>query len=249
MSKTMDVNDASSNPVQVFNTDGEGRYVLICDHASNKIPARLRTLGLENADLLSWRAYDPHALKAAKGLAERLDAPLVYPDVSRLVINCNRPLTAPDLIAGRRGTLAIPGNQKIGEEERIERIEGIYNVYHETIDAVIGLRGSHLIGLIAVHTVETMAEFDAAGDADIMVMTRPGDAAFADAVERLREDGEIAVAVHEIGPPGDIHSHTMQRHAYSRGVPGIEFHIRNDQIACDTQKAAWIDRLVRAIRS
>ena len=60
------------------------RLVLSCEHASNRIPRRYRTLGIPEAVREGHTAYDPGALKVARALSAELAAPLFSAAVSRL---------------------------------------------------------------------------------------------------------------------------------------------------------------------
>ncbi|MBI4046718.1 MAG: N-formylglutamate amidohydrolase, partial [Devosia nanyangense] len=61
-------------PVQVNNAEGRSPFVLVCDHASNRIPPEYGDLGLTPSERVSHVAWDPGALGVALGLSERLDA-------------------------------------------------------------------------------------------------------------------------------------------------------------------------------
>ena len=61
-------------------------------------PQRYGDLGLTLAQRLMHIAWDPGALAVCHRLSELLDAPLVHSTVSRLVIDCNRDPTSPELI-------------------------------------------------------------------------------------------------------------------------------------------------------
>ena len=67
-------------------------------------------------------AWDPGALPVAERMAAALDAVLVQSCISRLVIDCNRPLDAPDLIPAVSETTEIPGNRDLTGDERARRI-------------------------------------------------------------------------------------------------------------------------------
>ena len=82
---------SSDEVVEVVNPSGAGAFVVVCEHASNFIPAGFGALGLDEAALASHIAWDPGALAVAKTLSARLDAPLVAQRVSRLLYDCNRP--------------------------------------------------------------------------------------------------------------------------------------------------------------
>ncbi len=85
----------------VFNRDGSGRLLLVCDHAAHRVPRRLAGLGLAPARLATHIGWDPGAALVARQLARLLDAPLVLSAYSRLVIDCNRPLQSPESIPSR----------------------------------------------------------------------------------------------------------------------------------------------------
>ena len=89
---------ASPETVRVTNPGGSSPFVLTCDHASNFLPPEFGTLGLAAEELSRHIAWDPGALPVARRMAAALDATLVETRISRLVIDCNRPLDAPDLV-------------------------------------------------------------------------------------------------------------------------------------------------------
>ena len=66
-----------AKPVRITNREGRSPIVLICDHASNFLPAQYATLGLDNSDLTRHIAWDPGALPVAARMAQALDAVLV----------------------------------------------------------------------------------------------------------------------------------------------------------------------------
>jgi predicted N-formylglutamate amidohydrolase len=83
--------DSEPHPAEVINPAGSSPYVLVCEHASNRIPANLGTLGLPDADLQRHIAWDIGAEATARILSRILDAPLIVQRYSRLVYDCNRP--------------------------------------------------------------------------------------------------------------------------------------------------------------
>ena len=73
------------------NPDGMSAVLLICEHASNFIPASLDNLGLDAKTANSHVAWDPGALAVTQLLSRSLDATMITSKVSRLVYDCNRP--------------------------------------------------------------------------------------------------------------------------------------------------------------
>ena len=84
---------------ELVNPYGRSNAVLICDHASNRIPQLLGTLGLGPEASMDHIAWDPGAAAVARVMSELLDAPLVLSAYSRLVIDNNRPLASSESIA------------------------------------------------------------------------------------------------------------------------------------------------------
>uniref|UniRef100_A0AAN0NKQ8 N-formylglutamate amidohydrolase n=1 Tax=Yoonia rhodophyticola TaxID=3137370 RepID=A0AAN0NKQ8_9RHOB len=91
----MDHGDYDSSIVDISRPAGGSPVVLICEHASNFIPAELKDLGLSADAKRSHVAWDPGALGVAQAMSDGLDATLVASRVSRLVYDCNRPQTPP----------------------------------------------------------------------------------------------------------------------------------------------------------
>src|ERR1700759_20214 len=98
----------------LLTTAGTSRdWFLVCDHASNRIPRGLRSLGITPAQLEMHIAWDIGALNVAKRLAMRLSAPLFATNYSRLVIDCNRYPTAADAMPAVSDRQRIIGNEAL----------------------------------------------------------------------------------------------------------------------------------------
>ena len=90
---------------------------MVVDHASAFVPTDLQQLGLTEHDLSRHIAYDIGALAVAQRVASHFGATLVYSTVSRLVIDCNRPLNVPGLIPMEGDEGIIPGNTEVSPVE------------------------------------------------------------------------------------------------------------------------------------
>src|SRR5258708_7459989 len=99
MTRLLAVDEPSA--VTVERPHGAPAFVLNCDHASRRIPRALGTLGLSESALATHIAWDIGAARVAQLLSEKLDATLLLQNYSRLVIDCNRPLTAADSMPSR----------------------------------------------------------------------------------------------------------------------------------------------------
>ncbi len=140
---------------RVLRPDSKSRFVIFCDHASRDIPVELDNLGLPVSELARHIAWDIGAAGIAEALANIFDAPAVLSPVSRLVIDCNRHLSASDLIPEQSDGTAIPGNQNLSPAAKSQRIEGWFDPYHAAIESILidrELRGCASIA-ISVHSM------------------------------------------------------------------------------------------------
>ena len=128
------------SPVVVENPKGAGPFVIVCDHASNRIPDDYRSFGYAEDALATHIAWDPGALGVSRRLSALLDAPLLWPDVSRLVIDCNRPIDASSLIVSESEGRPVPPNRNLSQAQRDERIQRVHAPYHDAIDACLRRR-------------------------------------------------------------------------------------------------------------
>ncbi|MEW9834041.1 N-formylglutamate amidohydrolase [Mesorhizobium sp. ZMM04-4] len=230
--------------VRVTNRAGSSPIVLVCDHASNWLPPAYGSLGLPDTDLLRHIAWDPGALPVALALADQLDATLVEAGVSRLAIDCNRPLDAPDLIPPISETTLIPGNAGLSEADRAERVALSWQPFHETIEELVEDRiaAGRDTCLVSVHSftpvykgVDRPWEIGIVHDDDERVS--------APLIEALKAAGSFTVGDNQPYSPDDRVYFTLERHARTRGLPCAMIEIRNDEIADPEGQRLWAGRL------
>ena len=65
-------------PWQIVNDDGAAQTLLVCDHASRRIPRRLNDLGLDRLALRRHIACDIGAGEVTRRLSRMLDAPAIF---------------------------------------------------------------------------------------------------------------------------------------------------------------------------
>ena len=70
--------------INVLNENKESDFLIICDHASNKIPTKFNDLGLSKEILDSHIAFDIGAKEVAVYLSKILECPLVCLNLSSL---------------------------------------------------------------------------------------------------------------------------------------------------------------------
>ena len=232
--------------VRITNRGGRSPFVLICDHASNFVPARYAALGLDAADLARHIAWDPGALPVASLLAGALDATLVESRISRLVIDCNRPLDAPDLISLVSESTPIPGNQGLTPQEREMRIALSWQPFHKAVEEVVSERlaeGRETM-LVSIHSFNPVYNgvtrpwhVGVLHDADRR-LSRP-------LIRALKSIEGVTVGDNQPYSPADRVYFTLERHGRSRGLACAMIEIRNDEIADQSGQRIWADRLSR----
>lgn len=131
-------------------------FVISAEHASCAIPLDVDEHALTGApnDLVeSHFSFDAESLTIAQELSVALDAPLVSGNVSRLVVDLNRPRLA-DALAGERYGMVI-GNAVLSEADR-QRREAIHRKHYDAVAAAIdaALARAGWCVLLSVHTFE-----------------------------------------------------------------------------------------------
>ncbi len=141
-------------PFSIENPNGAASVLLVCDHASNAVPASLHGLGLTERELRLHIAHDIGAAAVTRRLAHLLDAPAVLAGYSRLVIDCNRRLGHPSSIVSLSDGIHIPGNRDVDQDEAARRADACFWPYHRKIGA--GIAGFAARGImpaiISVHS-------------------------------------------------------------------------------------------------
>lgn len=238
----------AGDAVRITNPDGVSPYVLTCDHASNHMPAQFGTLGLEPAEFERHIAWDPGALPVARLMAKALDAILVETCVSRLVIDCNRPLDAPNLIPETSETTTIPGNAALTESDRQARIDLAWRPFHDAVERAVEARlaAGRETRLVSVHSF-TPVYFGRQRPWHIGIIHDEDERIAAPLVRALNGVAGIVVGVNEPYSPADLVYFTLEKHARSRGLPCAMIEIRNDEIKDAAGQGAWAARLATAL--
>ncbi|MCF3936376.1 N-formylglutamate amidohydrolase [Acuticoccus sp. M5D2P5] len=237
----------SPTVVDVINEDGRGDVVLVCEHASNFMPAEFGGLGLSDDERRAHIAWDPGALPVARTLSETFDAPLVAARVSRLVYDCNRPPEAESAIPAQSEIFAIPGNQDLSEAARADRAARYYKPFRETVCNLLDRReasGRRSV-LVTIHSF-TAVYFGVRRELDVGII-HDTDRRLADPLlAACRNAGPMTVCLNEPYGPEDGVTHTLREHALPRGLLNAMIEIRNDLIADDDGVALWAGRLADA---
>jgi predicted N-formylglutamate amidohydrolase len=245
------VETSGDRAVVVLNANGSSPFVLVCDHASNRIPAQYGDLGLTPVERLSHIAWDPGALAVCHLMVDLLDAPLVHSTVSRLVIDCNRGLDAPDLIWTLSEATRIAANENLAPEERAARIANYHQPFHDAIDALIDAReaaGRETI-LVCMHSF-TPVYLGVPRPWPVGVLHGRDERFTAGVFEALRaEDPAANIGWNQPYAALAGVTLTLEQHGDGRGIESVMVEIRNDEILEPAGVALWAARLARSLRA
>ena len=233
---------------RIVNRDGPSPCVVLCDHASNRIPQALARLGLDRRHLGEHIAWDIGALTTAEKLADELDAPLVATAYSRLVIDCNRPLDAPDSIATSSDGVAIPGNVDLDPEAMRRRAETFFLPYHAAIAALLDRRAAagRATALVSIHSFTPFLD-GFLRPWDIGVSYRHDRRLAAALLAWLRRDPDLCVGDNQPYAVGDHCDYAIPVHCEARGLPCALIELRQDRVADPADAAVWGGRLAEVL--
>jgi len=222
---------ADGSPVEVVNPQGASEILIICEHAANRVPHALGSLGLNAETLESHIAWDPGAAEVARGLAQRLDAAAVLQRFSRLVHDCNRPSGSEDAMPALSEAFDVPGNRSLTEAARRARSRAVYEPFHAAISGHLdqGQEAGRRPVLVTVHSF--VPRYHGQPRKVELGILHDSDPRLADALLNLAATSELDARRNEPYGPEDGVTHTLKLHGISRGLPNVMIEIRSDLIA------------------
>ena len=230
--------------VKVFNSEGQAPILLVCEHATNFIPARFKDLGLTPTQLQSHIAWDPGAIETAEAMAEILDAPLISATISRLIYDCNRPPDSATAMPLTSENQIIPGNVDLAETSKQQRVTNYYRPFEAALSERVVLMGMPL--MITVHSF-TPVFLGEQRQVEIGVL-HDEDSRFADAfLQQTLTDSRFNIQRNQPYAPTDGVTHTLTHHALPHGLTNVMLEIRNDLIASPFQQQEMAAYLAKHI--
>jgi len=238
--------DPAVPAVTAENEDGTSPYVLLCEHASNYIPAHYADLGLHGPELRRHIAWDIGAADLSRLLSQRLDAPLFLSGYSRLLIDCNRPLLTPTSIPTRSEDTEIPGNHGLTADEKQRRADAFFTPFQERVAAALDRRAGTRTIVVGIHSFTPVFRGVARPwHAGVLYAAA---APFGQAlVARLAADPDLNVGdnqPYQIGPDTD---YTVPIHGDRRGISAALIEIRQDLVGNAAGVEEWAQRLPAAL--
>ncbi|MGP1394999.1 MAG: N-formylglutamate amidohydrolase [Inquilinaceae bacterium] len=238
---------SAADPAPVDIVPGRSGWLLTVEHAGRCVPAALDGLGLPDGEIDRHIGWDPGAEPLARALGALLDATLILQPYSRLVIDCNRPWDAPDLVPEVSDGTSVPANAGLPEADRKARWAAIHQPFHRAVADHCETRAVR--GLVAVHSYDPRRRGDPA--------PRPWPVGLLWRQDNPLADG-LAVALGQVAdarPLGlnrpyeieDGSDYTIPVHAETRRLPHVLIEVRNDRLADAAAVRAMADLLSTAL--
>jgi predicted N-formylglutamate amidohydrolase len=228
---------------RIVGEDRASRWLIACDHATNRVPEEVRggSLGLCEAEMGRHIAYDPGAAGLALMLGARLGAPVILSNFSRLVIDPNRGEDDPTLIMRLYDGTIIPANRHVDAAETARRIALLYAPYHAAYARLAARRPDTVI--VAIHSFTRALRGRPPRPWHIGVLYSHLDDRLSRALLRhLRAEGDLCVGDNE-PYAGHLPGDAIDRHALQAGRHNTLIELRQDLIGDDAAQARWAARL------
>jgi len=234
-------------PVETLNPQGDPRFLVICDHASNALPPDYGSLGLSVSEFGRHIAYDIGAAEVARGVAGLLGCPAILTRFSRLLIDVNRGADDPTIVMKLSDGVVIPGNRLVDPfndvQEFDHRRRDYYEPYHNAITQQIDHALEHGIVplILSLHSFTPVWR----GRERIWhagVLWDRDDRLAMHFLHGIRQcDGDLIVGDNE-PYSGVLKNDCLYRHGTRRGLPHVLLEIRQDLISDAKGQKNWATR-------
>ncbi len=230
---------------QILGTPRFGGVLVVCDHASNHVPADV-DLSIA-AELLNQHiAVDLGTMAVAQLLAQRAGIAAFVAGVSRLVCDLNREEDADGVCPIISDGHEIPGNA-LNDAAREARLARFHLPYHTALADLLNDKPPSLILSVHSFTPRLAMRPDEARPWQVGVLYNEDNRAARLAVPMLEKEG-LVVGDQQPYSGQDL-NYTMNRHAEAEGRPYLGVEIRQDEISDAAGQAIWAERLARIANS
>jgi predicted N-formylglutamate amidohydrolase len=230
-------------PFETVDGPADCGLLILCDHASNALPAAYGSLGLPASEFERHIGYDIGGRAITLALAEMLGVPAVLSTFSRLLVDPNRGEDDPTVMMRLSDGTVVPGNHKADTAEIEHRLATYHRPYHRQIETQIDtMMASGTPPLIfSIHSFtpvwrgvprpwEAAVLWDNDPRANIALR------------DMLAADRSLTIGDNE-PYNGCLTGDTIYRHATMRGLANCLIELRQNEIADDAGVQIWADRL------
>lgn len=236
-------------PYELIERPAGRRVVFVCDHAGNRVPRALGTLGLAPEYLSDHIAIDIGAADVARRLAARFDASAVLGVYSRLVVDLNRDLDDVTAFPRISDGVRIPGNANLDRRAKSRRARSLFKPYHEAIGALIRARTDAELApvFISIHSfTRRMNGLERPWHVGILWDKDPR--LPLPLLAALRAEHSIVVGDNEPYSGRHPADFTVDHHAEAAGLAHVGIELRQDLLLGEDGRTEWAERLGEALQ-
>ena len=230
-------------PFQLEGEDRPGRWLVTCDHASNRVPDWVSggDLGIAPEDMARHIAWDVGAAGLTRTLAERLDSPAILSDFSRLVIDPNRGEFDPTLVMRLYDGTIIPANRYLTNDDIEERLARLHRPYHAAYACLADRRPDTVI--VAIHSFTPGLKGRPPRPWHVGVLHSHLDQRLSlPLIARLQAETDLCIGDNE-PYSGHLPGDAIDQHALRPGRHNTLVELRNDLIGTPAEQTHWAARL------
>jgi len=241
-----DSHSLSWEPYHILGESRASRWLVVCDHAANRVPDWVNGggLGITAEDMARHIAFDVGAAGVAVRLAEQLGAPAVMSNFSRLVIDPNRGEDDPTLVMQLYDGTLIAGNRGISPCGVTERLERCYRPYHAAVAELAARRDDTVI--VSVHSFTPQFRGRPMRPWHCGLLYGNDTRLSQPLIQLLEQVPGLVVGANK-PYSGYLQGDTIDRHAIAPGRQNTLIEIRNDLIENDAGQTEWADRFAKLL--
>ena len=216
------------NVLQEGAANHPGPLVITCEHASCRLPPPYQAAPEDRRLLHDHWGWDPGAADVARALRAATGSVAFLANFSRLLVDPNRPVDAPDLVRRRAEGHTFSFNREVDAAEQARRVERLYRPYHEAIEAALVARRDRDTLLFSVHSFTPCLDGEPR-EMELGVLFDEHEPLAVQLAGALRRAGfVVALNAPYSGRDGLVYS--AHRHGTAHGVPYLEVEVRNDLV-------------------
>lgn len=236
-------------PFEVIEAGARSPFIIVCDHAGRRVPRALASLGLPDQDLERHIAWDIGTAALARRLSAALDAWSILQNYSRLVIDCNRPLSSSESIVKSSEDTVIPGNQSVSREHAEHRAQALFEPYHARIRRELDGRAARDEPSVLIFLHSFSPSFRG--------ILRPWHAGVLyhrdkrlalPLLAELRREPELMIGDNQPYSASALLDYGLIEHGERRGLLCVELEVRQDLLSDANGQEKWAERLARLLK-
>ncbi|MDY0009307.1 MAG: N-formylglutamate amidohydrolase [Bdellovibrionales bacterium] len=238
-------------PYRIENAKGSAPVLIVCDHASNRVPQILDNVGLSKADLQKHIAWDPGTENIGQYMSEKLDAAAFFANYSRIVVDVNRGERSPECMRDVSDHIQVPGNKNLSAAQKRQRLDEIFWPYHHALSAQIKtyLKKGIVPMIVSLHSFTP--EMDGYKRPwEIGVLWNKEETIARSLIDNLRAQNP-GMVVGENEPytlkQANLSKNTIKTHAEDTGLPYVIVEFRQDLVATKRDALKWGRLFIEAL--